>query len=267
MSEGSLALTDLGFAALALLALAAALIGFSKTAIGGMSLISVAVFAAVLPSRVSTGVVLGLLLVGDVVAVRSYHQHADWAAILRLAPAVVVGVLVGVVFVARVDDAVMRRAIGAVLVVLVGLHLVVRRRKARTEGASGASAEDPSGAAPRAHPLTAWGFGSMAGFTTMVANAGGPAMSLYLLTARYSVLGFLGTTSWFFFAINLSKVPFSVALHLITPATLLLDLLLAPAVLLGTWLGRRVIPHVRQGLFENLVLLTTVASGLNLLLR
>jgi len=259
MSEGSLALTDLGFAALALLALAAALIGFSKTAIGGMSLISVAVFAAVLPSRVSTGVVLGLLLVGDVVAVRSYHQHADWAAILRLAPAVVVGVLVGVVFVARVDDAVMRRAIGAVLVVLVGLHLVVRRRKARTE--------DPSGAAPRAHPLTAWGFGSMAGFTTMVANAGGPAMSLYLLTARYSVLGFLGTTSWFFFAINLSKVPFSVALHLITPATLLLDLLLAPAVLLGTWLGRRVIPHVRQGLFENLVLLTTVASGLNLLLR
>jgi len=259
MSDGSLAPTDLGFAALELLALAAALIGFSKTAIGGMSLISVAVFAAVLPSRVSTGVVLGLLLVGDVVAVRSYHQHADWAAILRLAPAVVVGVLVGVVFVARVDDAVMRRAIGAVLVVLVGLHLVVRRRKARTE--------DPSGAAPRAHPLTAWGFGSMAGFTTMVANAGGPAMSLYLLTARYSVLGFLGTTSWFFFAINLSKVPFSVALHLITPATLLLDLLLAPAVLLGTWLGRRVIPHVRQGLFENLVLLTTVASGLNLLLR
>lgn len=266
MSDGSLAPGDLGVATLAVLALAAALIGFSKTAISGMSLISVATFAAVLPSRISTGVVLGLLLIGDVVAVRSYHQHADWTAILRLAPAVVLGVLVGVVFVARVDDAMMRRAIGTVLVVLVGLHLVVRRRTARADAAGRVAAETP-GEHPRPHPFASWGFGSLAGFTTMVANAGGPAMSLYLLAARYSVLGFLGTTSWFFFVINLSKVPFSIGLQLITPATLLLDLLLAPAVLLGTWLGRVVIPHVRQSVFEHLVLLTTVASGLNLVLR
>lgn len=250
-------LGTLGVATLLLLGLGALLFGFSKTAVGGVGLISVAIFAAVLPSRVSTGVVLPLLLVGDVVAVRAYHAHADWRALLRLIPAVAVGVGFGALFVATVDDAVMRRAIGAVLVGLVALHLAMRRRSRGV---------DPS-ERPTPHPVASWGFGSLAGFTTTVANAGGPAMHLYLLNARYSVLGFLGTTSWFFFVINMLKVPFSAGLGLITPSTLALDLLLAPAVLLGTWLGRVAIPHIKQELFERLVLLTTALAGLNLLLR
>ena len=102
---------DLGPAGWALLAVAAVLVGFAKTAVGGVAAISVAVFAAVLPARESTGVLLPLLLVGDVVAVRSYREHAHWGTLLRLLPAVVVGVLVGVVFVDRVDDTVMRRTI------------------------------------------------------------------------------------------------------------------------------------------------------------
>ncbi|MFZ0158636.1 MAG: sulfite exporter TauE/SafE family protein [Kineosporiaceae bacterium] len=255
MTVGDLA--PLGVTAMLVLALAAVLIGFSKTAVGGVALISVAIFAAVLPSRLSTGVVLPLLLVGDVVAVRTYHAHADWAALLRLIPAVALGVGLGVVFVARADDAFMRQAIGAVLVGLVALHLVMRHRSRGRES-------DPP-ARPPANPWASWGFGSLAGFTTTVANAGGPAMHLYLLNARYSVLGFLGTTSWFFFVVNLLKVPFSVGLDLITTSTLRLDLILAPGVLLGTWLGRRVIPHIQQDLFEKLVLLTTVLAGLNLL--
>jgi uncharacterized membrane protein YfcA len=90
-------------------------------------------------------------------------------------------------------------------------------------------------------------------------------MSLYLLNARYSVLGFLGTTAWFFFVINMVKVPFSVGLQLITVHTLRLNLVLAPAVLLGAWLGRLVITRVRQETFESLVLVTALLSGMNLL--
>ncbi len=248
-------LGQIGVGTWALLLVGAVLIGFAKTAIGGMALVSVAIFAAVLPSRLSTGVVLVLLLVGDVVAVRTYHAHADWRALLRLIPAVVVGVGLGVLFIAQVDDTLMRKAIGAVLVLLVGLHVLMRRRQSAT---AAAPVRTP-------HPVAAWGFGSLAGFTTMVANAGGPAMSLYLLSARYSVLGFLGTTSWFFFVINMVKVPFSAGLHLITLDTLRLNLLLAPAVLLGASIGRRVITRVRQETFETLVLATALLSGLNLL--
>jgi uncharacterized membrane protein YfcA len=244
---------ELAPGAIALLAIGALLIGVAKTAIGGVSLISVAIFAAVLPSRLSTGVVLPLLLVGDVVAVRTYHAHADWRTLVRLIPAVAVGLAAGVIFIAQVDDTVMRRAIGAVLLALVVLHLIGRRTQRD---------EQPGGPQSRS---VRWGFGSLAGFTTMVANAGGPAMSMYLLAARFTVLSFMGTSAWFFFVVNLMKVPFSVGLELITPATLLLDLVLAPAVVLGAWLGRVIITRIDQALFDKLVLVTTVLSGLNLL--
>lgn len=249
-------LGTVGAGGLALLGVAALLIGFAKTAVGGVALVSVAVFAAVLPSRISTGVVLGLLLVGDVVAVRVYHAHADWRLLLRLVPSVLVGLAVGVLFIARVDDEIMRRAIGAVLVVLTATHVWMRRR------ATGPA--DPD-LAPPANPLVRRGFGSLAGFTTMVANAGGPPMSLYLLYSRATMLGFLGTSSWFFFTINLVKVPFSAGLGLITSSTVLLDAVLAPAVLTGAWLGRAVIDRIDQTLFERLVLVTTLASGVYLL--
>ncbi len=256
-SAGALDGVDLSVLVLALLGVAAFLIGFAKTSIGGIALISVAIFAAVLPSRASTGIVLPLLIVGDVVAVRIYHAHADWRALLRLVPAVAVGVAAGVVFVARVDDAVMRHAIGVILVALVGIHLLHAR--------FGAPAGDGGVRAPGR--ASRWGYGSLAGFTTMVANTGGPAMALYLLAAGYRVAAFLGTTAWFFFAVNVAKLPFSLGLGLITPGSMLLDAALAPLVLLGTWVGRRVITRIDQGLFERLVLVTTVAAGLNLLLR
>jgi len=270
-------LAPLGWGALTLLALAALLSGFAKTAVGGVGLISVATFAAVLPSRASTGALLPLLIVGDVIAVRAYRAHADWGTLARLVPAVALGVLVGVGFVSWVDDTVMRRAIGGVLLVLLALQLGARRRASREADGRDADGREVDGrdadgtldqVGDTGRPTrwwTRWGFGSMAGFTTMVANAGGPAMSLYLLSARFSVMGFLGTTSWFFFVINVIKVPFSIGLGLITRTSLLLDLALVPAVLLGTWVGRRVIGRIEQELFERLVLATTLLSGLNLL--
>lgn len=237
-----------------LLGIAALLVGFAKTAVGGVGSISVAIFAAVLPARESTGALLPLLLVGDLVAIHAYRAHAHWATLVRLLPSVVVGMLAGAAFVSRVDDVLMRRTIGAILLALVCVH-VVRRRGGRTPGTH-------AGWRGRAASST---YGLLAGFTTMVANAGGPVMSLYLLSARLGVLGFLGTGAWFFFLVNGAKVPFSMGLDLITPASLLLDALLAPLVLLGAFAGRRVVSRMDLALFERVVLLVTVLSAGNLL--
>jgi uncharacterized membrane protein YfcA len=247
---------DLGPTGWALLVVAAVLVGFAKTAVGGVAAISVAVFAAVLPARESTGVLLPLLLVGDVVAVRSYRAHAHWGTLLRLLPAVVVGVLVGVVFVDRVDDTVMRRTIGVILLGLVLVHVVLRR------GGNGLPARGGSGIR---HHVATGGYGSLAGFTTMVANSGGSVMSLYLLSAGLSMLGFLGTTAWFFFLVNLFKVPFSIGLGLISSSSLVGDAALVPFVLAGTYVGRRVIGRLDQKRFESLVLVFTVLSTVPLL--
>ncbi|PPK98204.1 hypothetical protein CLV92_102357 [Kineococcus xinjiangensis] len=236
-----------------LLVLAALLVGFAKTAIGGAASISVAIFAAVLPAKESTGALLPLLMVGDVLALRAYRRHADWGVLLRLFPSVAVGVLAGALFVSAVDDTVMRRTIGAVLIALVGVHLWQRRRGAHAV---------PTGWARHGAGLA---FGVLAGFTTMVANAGGAVMSLYLLTMGFAMLGFLGTSAWFFAVVNAFKVPFSVALGLITGPVLLLCAALSPAVVAGGWLGRRVIQRIDQARFQQIVLVVTVLSGLNLL--
>jgi uncharacterized protein len=245
---------DLPLLAWVLLAAAALLVGFAKTAIGGVAAVGVAIFAAVLPAKESTGALLPLLLVGDLVAVGSYRRHASWPTLLRLFPSVGAGVLLGSLFVSRVDDAVMRRTIGVLLLGLVAVHLWQARHGeqpvAPTDG--------------RTHPRTV-GFGLLAGFTTMVANAGGSVMSLYLLTTGLTMLGFLGTGAMFFFLVNAAKVPFSAGLGLISWASLRLDALLVPAVLLGGWLGRRTIHRIDQKLFERLVLAFTVLAALNLL--
>jgi uncharacterized membrane protein YfcA len=252
---------DLTVAAWLLLAAAAASIGFSKTAIGGVGQIGVVIFAAVLPARESTGALLPLLLVGDVTAVAIYRRHVDWPALRRLLPLVAVGVVLGVAFVAVADDTLMRRAIGVILLVLVGFHLVQRRLAPRSLSAGAGDVARPLS---RPDPATA-GFGLLAGFTTMVANSGGPPTSLYLLRRGLSVDLFIGTMAWFFLIVNLAKVPFSVGLGLITGPSLLMNLVLAPTVVIGAWLGRLVIVRVRQDVFERLVLLLVAVSAVLLL--
>lgn len=231
-----------------LLALGALLVGVAKTSIGGVGSISVALFAAVLPARESSGALLPLLICGDLLAVAVYRRHANWPALLRLLPSVVAGIVLGTVFVAWVDDTVMRRTIGGTLLAVVLVHLWQRRRPGTGTGRVRAAV-----------------FGLLSGFTTMVANAGGAVMSLYLLSAGYRKLEFLGTAAWFFLIVNVFKVPFSAGLGLIDSESLGLNAALVGAVLLGAVAGRAVIRRLDQARFEKLVLLFTVVSSLNLL--
>ena len=269
------------------LGLVALSVGVSKSALPGLSTLGVALVATVIPARESTGLLLLLLICGDLVAVSSYWRQADWRLLLRLMLPVLAGVLVGVAFLARVDDLVMRRTIGAVLLLLLAVRAVralVDRRAAR-EARQDAEADpepdvdpaavpvaalaatapaDGSGQLPRRHGAGIF-YGSLAGFTTMVANAGGPVMSLYLLSMGATKLRFMGTAACFFFATNLVKLPFSIGLSLVTVDTLRTALLLAPLVLLGALLGRRLLRTIKQSVFERLVIVMTVLASLFLL--
>ncbi|MGW6599259.1 sulfite exporter TauE/SafE family protein [Streptomyces sp. NPDC055036] len=277
-----------GFAALAA---AAALVGFSKTAVSGANTVSLAVFAAVLPARESTGVLLPILIVGDVVAVFTYRRHAHWPTLWRLFPAVAAGVVAGTVFLLWADDAAVRTSIGAILLLMAGVTIWRRRggadsakgkEKEKTEeipeehdGAEAAggteAAEVTAGKggseASSAGRVKARSYGVLGGFTTMVANAGGPVMSLYLLSAGFRKLGFLGTSAWFFLIVNTSKLPFSVGLGLIDGPSLLLDAALVLFVFPGALIGKACVDRIDQRLFERLVIGATVLGGLQLLLR
>ncbi|WP_031167729.1 sulfite exporter TauE/SafE family protein [Streptomyces durhamensis] len=247
-----------GFAALAFAAL---LVGFSKTAVSGANTVSLAIFAAVLPARASTGVLLPVLIAGDVLAVLTYRRHAHWPTLWRLFPAVAAGVVAGTLFLMWADDGIVRTSIGAILLLMAGVTLWRRRRE------NGGRGDAPDTVTSRAGRAKARSYGVLGGFTTMVANAGGPVMSLYLLSAGFRKLGFLGTSAFFFLIVNVSKVPFSAGLGLIDGRSLFLDAALAvfvvPGALFGTWAVNR----INQRLFEQLVIAATIVGGAQLLLR
>ncbi|MFE4664916.1 sulfite exporter TauE/SafE family protein [Streptomyces sp. NPDC056716] len=246
-----------GFAALAFAAL---LVGFSKTAVSGANTVSLAVFAAVLPARESTGILLPVLIAGDVLAVLVYRRHAHWPTLWRLFPAVGAGVVLGTVFLLWADDAQVRTSIGAILLLMAAVTVWRRRQESAREA-------DPDEIVTRSGRVKARSYGVLGGFTTMVANAGGPVMSMYLLSAGFRKLGFLGTSAFFFLIVNVSKVPFSVGLGLIDARSLLLDAALVVFVLPGALLGRWAVNRINQRMFEQLVIAATVIGGVQLLLR
>lgn len=288
LTSGFAGLASLTLGSWLLLLAAACLTGLAKTVLPGAATIAVALFAAVLPAKESTGVMLVLLLVGDVLAVWSYRHDADVTMLRRLIPAVAVGVLAGAVFLRLASDTGTRRVIGVVLLLLIAATLWGRRRSARpapgaaaaagpadSEGPAGGPSPAPSprpaddavgsrsgaGSSPPARAL----YGALAGFTTMVANAGGPVTSMYFLACRYPVKAFLGTTAWFFFLVNVTKLPFSLSLGIIRPEHLALDAVLAPVVIALALVGRRLADRMDQRIFEPIVIALTILSALPLL--
>ncbi len=232
------------------LVVAAGAIGVSKTALPGAATLAVALFAAVLPAKASTGTMLLLLLVGDVLAIWSYRHDADWPMLRRLVPGVLVGVVLGAAFLHVASDRMTEVFIGALLLVLIAVTLLLMRlpRPPRVQGRVGRAV-----------------YGTLAGFTTMAANAGGPVTTMYFLASRLSMTTFLGTTAWFFFVVNVVKLPFSIGLGTIQVDTLQIDLVLAPVVIASALGGRWLAAHMDERVFHPLVTALTVGSALYLL--
>ena len=99
-----------------------------------------------------------------------------------------------------------------------------------------------------------------AGFATTVANAAGPVMNLYLLTKQLPKEEFIATGAWFFFVINLAKIPIYAWHGLFSRTSLIFDAVLVPAVLLGALAGRWLLGRIPPNVFEALVIMMTAAS-------
>ena len=215
--------------------------------------------ADLLPARQSTGVILPMLLFADCFAVRAFRQHALWPEIRRVLPAALVGVAAGAVVMqlftdpGRLSDGWFKRIIGGIVLMLTLLQFVRQRRPDWFVGL-------PAGGA-------AFGalMGGFAGLTTMLANAAGPVVSLYLLASDVPKMEFVGTSAWIFLLLNLCKVPFSYHLGLIGIDSLTLNLKLAPAVVLGVVMGRWLLNIVPQKWFESLLLIFAALASMRLL--
>jgi uncharacterized membrane protein YfcA len=238
---------------IALLVLGALGIGFSKSGFAGVSMLHVVIFAHVFGARASTGIILPMLIVGDVCAIFWFGRTVRWQYFIRLLPPTLIGVLLGTFLMQVMDERVFKPVVGGIVLALTCLQLY-RLWKPQ---------------AMQALPHTtafSWALGLLAGITTMMANAAGPVVALYLVAVSLPKLELVGTGAWLFLVINLCKLPLSYfALGLVNEDTLWVNLLLAPAIPLGMALGAWCVQRVDQMVFNCLLLAFTGIAALRLL--
>lgn len=226
-------------------ALCAFLMGVAKTGLPGVGILVVPLMVLMVgDARQAAGWLLPVLCTADLFAVHYWRKHAAAGRLFGMLPWVLIGVGLGAAALTW-NERVLRPLVGVIVLAMLGIYLFRRWRAAGMEIAP--------------HPLP---YGVTAGFATTVANAAGPVMNLYLLSQRLPKEDFIATGAWFFFAVNLTKVPIYAYHGLIGRESLTFDLMMVPMVVVGAVTGRRMVDHIPQRLFDDLVVGLTVVATL-----
>lgn len=241
---------------------AALLVGLSKTGMPGLGLLSVPMMAVAFGPRLSVGALLPMLIAADAFAVAWFRRHCRWTDLVKLAPWVAVGIALGAIGLWLIGEShtkkdLMGGLIGGLILIMLILYVLNLRLGSRY------SVRFKSGVAA---------CGTAAGFTTTVANAAGPVMTIYLSGAGLDKEQFIGTGAWYFFIVNLTKLPILALLTywnpaepLLTTHTLTFNMAMLPLIVCGAIAGRTLLSAIPQKAFEVLVLALAAGGGLKLL--
>lgn len=227
--------------------LAAFIVGFAKSGFKGLGFLIVTLMALAYESKASTGILLPLLVLGDAFAIVYYRKDVNWQTLKQLFPAMAVGVVVGTFVGDKLSVDVFKQVMAVIIFVSgIMIFLLQRIQKDRI----------PS------H----WSFGILmglgAGFTTMVGNLAGAFTNMYFLAMKFPKRKFIGTAAWLFFFINIFKLPFHIwGWKTINTASLTANLYLAPFVVLGFFVGLKLIEKVSNALFVKYILVMTMLGA------
>ena len=236
--------------------IAAFFIGVSKAGFAGVGLVGIYLMTEILPARESTGATLPMIVFTDLWVISSLGHHAKWELIWHFLPLSIVGIGAGYFIFAMIPEQNFRFVVGVVILLLV-IGSYARRAILRNVPAR-------PGGPPRA---AGWTLGLIAGVNTMIANSAGPFTAMYLLLdSRLSKLEFVGTNAWLFVILNVTKLPLSWSLGVITPRSLAFNACLIPALLLGVSAGRAALDRVSQRAFEHILLLFCLVAALRLMM-
>jgi uncharacterized membrane protein YfcA len=241
---------------------AALILGFSKTGVPGVGILGVTLMQYVLPGRLGVGATLPMLIFSDCFAVGFYRAHCDWTRVRKLLPWVLIGLAVGTALLKVLGNHPtwtdpLNPIIGGIVLLMIGLTLLRGRLGDRL--------------VPHSREGTA-ATGIVAGFSTMVSNAAGPVMQIYLIATGMPKQQLIGTAASYFFIFNLVKLPLMLFLTwdnpaqpLITLESLRFNLSLAPLLLAGVMLGRALFNVIPQRAFNNAVMVLTAIAAVKLL--
>jgi uncharacterized protein len=234
------------------------LVGLGKAGVPGIANMAVVIYALIFTSaKASVGILVPILICGDVASVIIYRRYAHWKFVWMLLPWTICGVVIGFFAIDWISDKGIRQLIGISLVSMTLLHFCRKWQLKRLEKNK-----------PDTLPHSPWFVGIIGvggGFSTMVANAAGPVASLFFLAVGLRKMVFIGTIAWFFLIVNLIKVPFQVTLGIINTSSLALSLKLASTTFLGAMIAPYIVKYIDQKMFDTLVWFFIVLSGLKLL--
>ncbi|QXP50970.1 MULTISPECIES: sulfite exporter TauE/SafE family protein [unclassified Cellulophaga] len=233
--------------------LAAIILGISKSGIKGIAIIIVTLMAIAFGARESTGLIVPLLIVGDIFAVIYYNRHAQWKYIIRFLPWMISGVLMGVVIGKDLDEEAFKFGMAFIILGSVLMMYWWDRRKSKSVP-------------------THWAFagftGVMAGITTMIGNLAGAFSNIFFLAMRLPKNEFIGTAAWLFFIVNVFKLPFHIFVwKTITTDTLLINLKLVPGIIIGLFVGVRLVKIIKDDFYRKMILILTALGALLILFK
>jgi uncharacterized protein len=229
------------------------LTSLSKGGFGlGLGVVSVPLMALCVPVPQVVTILLPILCLTDLVALWQYRGEWSWPLLRVALPAAFVGIGLGALAIHHLGEAWLRLAVGLISVDFVRRRLWRARR-----------AEPEAGAHPR--PAASLFWGATSGFASFMANAGEPALTMYLLPFKLSNRCFAGTTAAFFAAVNLTKLMSFSMLGLFTRTTLVTSLLLTPIAVLGTYAGIRLNRRLNATLFHHLSCAILLVIGARLI--
>ncbi len=228
-------------------------LGMSKTGVQGISMLAVPLMAINFGAKVSTGLILPMLCIADLMAVIYYRRVAEWKYVLKLIPPALLGFLLALAVDQLIAPEQFRRLMGGCL-----LFVMVVMFFSEWKGQSNQLAS---------RTWYGWFFGLLGGFTTMIGNAAGPVMAIYLLSIRLPKYSFVGTNAWFFLVINYLKIPIQIfAWDNISLTSFVLDLYSIPFLALGAYLGIRLIHYLPEKGFRYFTMVLTAISVVLLLI-
>lgn len=246
----SFSLTALDWAAIFL---AIFILGMGKGGIKGFGIIVVVILALVFGEKASTGILLPMLVIADILAVVYYRRHVNWAIVLKLLPWMIVGVLVGVWVGNDIPEIIFKKLMAIVIIGCVVLMFVFEKKKkpiVPTNKIFGSS------------------MGLLAGFATMIGNLAGPISNIYFLAIRFPKNEFIGTAAWLFFIVNVFKIPFHIFVwKTITIETIAVNLTLIPVIVLGFLVGVKIVKKVSNSNYRKFILFITAVGGVLMLFR
>ena len=231
------------------------MIGMAKTGVNGIGTLVVPLMAFIFGGMPSSGLVLPMLVMADVFGVAYYHRSADWKTVFKVIPWAFTGIFAGLLVGKNISAEQFKHLIG--ILVILSLAIMVWQEIAKKR----------NGDLVPHKPWFAIPFGIAGGFSTMIGNAAGPVMSVYLLSMNLEKNRFIGTAAWFYFIVNIFKMPLQIwGWHNITLKTLSFNLMLFPAIAFGAFLGIKITKLIPENGYRWFVVVATFISAIALLL-